>query len=179
MALSISLPIHKSQYIPTSTSFLAPFNTIAPGRYSFDIPANENAQILRLDFGSHYLIERMFISGNIAAEDYLTSIDNPAIAPTLQIRRLKDAVMTHVSRIPVIQFSPNREAPVYIYSDKKEDYIMLTMRGNIAQVANTVGVDPLIVTIGLSIYQINEKYFTQGMRTAIQENFGLSKKSSS
>jgi hypothetical protein len=180
MALSIQLPLQATQYIPTSTSFNAPFNTDVTGKYSFNnLSSNLNVPVLKLEFGSYYLIERMFISGNLTAEDYLSSVDDPLTIPKLQIKRVKDSVCSHVSQIPVVQFTINREAPIYIKSDKLDDYITLSLTGVVSQLPQTVGLDPIIITIGLSVYQINEKFFNQGLRTRFDSDFGLAKKSSS
>jgi hypothetical protein len=147
-----------------------------PGKYGFLTPGNTDVLVMPLAIGSFYLIERMFISGNLAAEDYLSSIDTPATIPLLQIRRSRDTVAASMTRIPIVQFSINRESPLFIKSDKLGDTLIMSMTGVLRQIANTVGLDPLIVVIGLSVYQINEKFYNQAMRTAIAPEFGLSKK---
>jgi hypothetical protein len=181
MALTIQLPLQSTQYIPTSNSFNAVFNTVSPGRYSFNTPGNQNVVVIPLEIGSIYLVERMFISGNLNGEDYLSSVDDLSAAgmPQLQIRRKQNKVCSHVAKIPVIQFTQNREAPIYIYSDKKDDSIIMSMSGELQQIGNTVGLDPIIITVGLSIYQINEKYYNQGIRTRMNPDFGLGRKDKS
>lgn len=181
MALSIQLPLQASEYISTLNAFEAPFNAPEVGKYSFNVDANVNQVVLPVEINSYYLIERMFISGNITSEDYLASMDFTDVdaLPAIVIRRLKDKVNSHVKKIPAQQFTLNRESPIFIKSDKKGDAIIMSFTGIVGQIAATVGVDPLIITVGLSIYQINEKFYNIGMRTALDSDFGLSKKRTS
>jgi hypothetical protein len=179
MALSIQLPLQASQYISTNNSFNAAFSA---GYYTFAAVANQKQIVIPLEINSVYLIERIFIAGNIPAEDYLSSIDYNLGAdniPLLRLNRLKDNSQCHTRPIPVVQYSINREAPIIIYSDKKGDQLLMTVSGVMVQTAKTLGIDPITLSIGLSIYQINEKFFNQGMKTSMSSEFGLSKKYSS
>lgn len=168
------------QYIPTVNIFRAAFNTDVAGKYSFNnAPGNINQTVIPLEINSVYLIERTFISGNIPAEDFLASIDEAAgVAglPYITLTKEKNSVAQCVNKIPVIQFTQNRESPLIIYSDKQGDVLRMTMTGVLAQISETVGIDPLIVCVSFSIYQINEKFFNQGLKMSLDADFGLSKR---
>jgi hypothetical protein len=183
MALQIQLPLQAVQYIPTVNVFRAPFNTVVSGKYSFDtVAGNINQTVIPLEINSVYLIERTFISGNIPAEDFLSSVDESlgtAGLPYITLNREKNSVSQSVYKIPVIQFTQNRESPIIIYSDKQGDTLRMTMTGTLIQTANTIGFDPLMVCVSFSIYQINEKFFNQGMKMSLDADFGLSKRRSS
>jgi hypothetical protein len=180
MALSIQLPLQAIQYLSTANLFLAPFNTIVQGKYCFNQASNVKQTVIPMEINSVYLIERMFVSGNIGAEDFLSCIDVAANdLPQIRITKKIDKVQIHTRPIPVIQFTPNRESPIIVYSDKKGDELEMTMTGTLQQIPDLLGLDPMVVTIGLSIYQINEKYFNQGLKTQMSSEFGLSKKYSS
>jgi hypothetical protein len=185
MALSIQLPLQAIQYISTANLFSAPFNTVVAGKYSFNPTTllnggNVKQTVIPMEIGSVYLIERMFVSGNIPAEDFLSSVNPTRVdLPQIRITRKIDGHQIHAMPIPVIQFTTNRESPIMVYSDKKGDELQMSMTGVIEQIPNTIGVDPVVVTIGLSIYQINEKFFNNGLKTAMSSDFGLSKKFSS
>jgi hypothetical protein len=175
MALSITLPLQATQYHSTVNVFTADFNDPEAGKYSFNTAENENQLVLPMEINSYYLIERIFVSGNVASEDFLSSMDEDNL-PYIRIRRSKDSVASHARNIPVLQFTQNRESPIWVKSDKKDDTLIMTLRGIFFQIDNTVGIDPLVVTVGLSIYQLNETYFNEAMRTSLLPSFGLDKK---
>ena len=182
MALSIQIPLQAVQYISTVNVSRAAFNVPAAGKYSFNVAGNTLQTVLSLEINSVYLIERMFVSGNIAAEDFLSSIDATLPVtdmPFVLLKRKLNPLQAHVQKIPVIQYSINRESPIIVYSDKKGDELQISATGILQQIANTVGVDPVILCIGLSIYQINEKYFNQGYKMSMSADFGLDKRRSS
>lgn len=179
MALSIQLPLQSINYIPTANTFNGDFNTVAPGKYSFNKAANTDAVVLPLQLNTLYFVERVFISGNIPAEEFLSALDTgagTAQLPAIYLKRKQAKAAIMKTKMPVYQFTTNREAPVLFYSDKKDDVLLITMTGQLVQTAFLVGIDPVVVTISLSIYEINEKFFNMGMRTKIESDFGLSKR---
>jgi hypothetical protein len=84
MSINYQIPT-QSRYIPTSTVFSAVFNAITPARYDFTNTAgNQNVNVLLLQPGTVYLIERMNAGGNLSEEQFLESIDT---FPELTIKR--------------------------------------------------------------------------------------------
>lgn len=178
MSLSIKLPLQSTQYIATSNCFNGTFNTPVAGKYSFDIAANRNAVVLDLQLNSYYLIERMFISGNVPAEDFLAALDfssGVSLLPSITIKRKLHTASIHRLPLPVYQFTDSRETPMLFKSDKKDDQLLMSFTGQMNQTAALVGVNPLTVTIGLSIYEISEAGFNIGFRSALNPSFGLDK----
>ena len=174
MAIDIPLPLQATNYLPTSNVFTAAFNTPVPGKYSFSVDANAKQRVIKLEPQTMYLIERLFIAGDIPAESYLASLDlsSAATLPAIVFSKKRGNNTVHAARIPIVQYVQNREVPIWIYSDKGDDELLVTFTGILNQVAATVGKNTLNIALDLSIYQISEKGYSVGMRTAVAPSFG-------
>jgi len=166
MALIINIPIQSLRYIPTQNIFRGPFGSPVPGKYSFGTPGissavtlgNLNQVVIDLQAHSWYLIERTFAGGNISAEDYLSSIDAsaPSLIPQYTLKKKLSTDIVYVRPVPIIQYFQDRESPVWVNSQLDKDQLLISFQGGLVQIADTVGMSEIDLTIGLSIYQVSD-----------------------
>jgi hypothetical protein len=147
---------HKAKFLPTDTRFNGNFNVPALGGYDFNIPANQDVQVLKLIPDSVYYIDKLSIGANIAREDFLGAIST---VPLLTFKHLIGKEIVYSKSLPIVQLYEQKEATVYFKSQKENDWLTLSLTGLLIQTANLVGIDPITLDISLSIYQMYEKDF--------------------
>lgn len=155
----------KARYIPTANLFSATFNAPVPGQYSFSVPANLNVAVLTLQPKTVYLIERVTISADIAAEDYTASLDASSIAtvPTLTLKKSQDRSVVYTTGIPILAFVEQQEIAVWMASDRENDSLTATVRGVLNQIPATVGKLTISLAVSFGVYAVDandwQRYF--------------------
>lgn len=153
---------HKSRYIQTSNIFSTTFGAITPGVYDFSNDSTcQNVQSLRLATGSIFLIDRISAGGNIGEELFLEAIDS---FPLLTVRRSLANLAEYQLPIPIVQYFDNTDASAWIRTDKKNDWMTLTLSGVFRQLPAMVGLSELKIQISFSIYEITDAAFVQQFR---------------
>lgn len=162
MAVIYRIP-HKSRYIQTSNIFSTTFGAITPGVYDFSNDlTSRNVQCLHLATGSIFLIDRISAGGNIGEELFLEAIDSTF--PLLTVRRSLANLAEYQLPIPIVQYFDNTDASAWIHTDKKDDWMTLTLSGVFRQLPAMVGLTELKIQISFSIYQITDAAFIQQFR---------------
>lgn len=142
----ITFPIHnRLRYIPASNTF----NAVFTGDYQFGTPGNTLQTVIALQENTVYYIDNYSVSGNIPKEVFLSSI---AITPTIVFSRRKDKQHVYTRAIPVTHFFEEKAATVFVFSQSKEDALLVSFSGVLSQTADMIGINPLKITVSLSIY---------------------------
>lgn len=172
MSINYQIPT-QSRYIPTSTIFQAVFNAITPARYDFtNTPGNQNVNVLLLQPGTVYLIERMNAGGNLSEEQFLESIDS---FPELAIRRSASRGEGVYNRsIPITNYFDGMECAAWVFTDKKDDWLTLSFSGLLRQLPSMVGILTAKIQISLSIFAIESAYFNGSFRDGLGKSIGQS-----
>jgi len=170
-AISFPVPI-KARFIPTENVFLAPFNTITPGKYDFGAVSGglSAAQVvIPLQGNSLYLIDRYSVGGDIASEVFLAS--QGATPPLLSLQYSITGENVYSRPIPVVSFVNDRESVVWAWSHKGDDNLSLRVSGVLNQVAETVGKDPIRMHVSLAIYAIEDRDYIAKFHDRLSGSF--------
>jgi hypothetical protein len=147
----------KSRIIPTENTFSAAFT----GVYDFGAAANVKQTVFKLDRNSVYFLDNFSVAGNIASEDFLSSIST---VPVMTLSRRNDGQGIYTRSFPVSQFFQNKECTCFVDSNKGDDELQITLSGILAQVPNIVGVDPVKITISFSCFAMDEVEYNSTYR---------------
>ncbi len=146
------------------TRFSAPF---ANGQYSFNQPGNTNVTLMKLQSNSLYLISAFTFFANVAESDWLGSMDTAANFPAYQLRFQKSSSESiYPDPIRCVNYVDNADQLVYFASGRSADVLEITFSGIVNQVAGTVGVNPLLAEVNLSMYQITDQEFIKAYNSA-------------
>jgi hypothetical protein len=162
MSLSFAVP-QSARYIAANYVFTGPFNPpSAPGMFDFG-PATQNGTLLTpLQPNTVYLLERMAVSGDIAAEDYNGALDLIHI-PTIFIKRRMPfspaSELVYVKGIPIAEYSDNRECSAFVTTDKGGDSLVLCMSGRLYMTPALLGRAQINICIRMDIYAIDERTY--------------------
>lgn len=171
MSISYQIPT-QSRFIPTSTIFSAVFNAITPARYDFTgTAANQDVNVLLLQPGTIYLIERIDAGGNINESQFLESIDT---FPELTIKRSISRENVYNRSLPITNYFDGKEAAAWVFTDKKDDWLTLSFSGLLAQLPSMVGILTAKIQVSLSIFAIESAYFTGSFRDGLGRTIGQS-----
>lgn len=177
MSINYQVPT-QSRYIPTSTVFTAVFNAnpLNPGKYDFTVPSagNQNIDVLKLQPGTIYLIERISAGGNITEQEYLAAIN---VFPSVAIRRKIKKEMVYMRPIPINNYFDGQEAGCWIHSDKSDDVLTMSFQGVLDQIASLVGVAEVKIQISLNIFAIDSAWFNGAFRDEQGHTIGQTNRS--
>ena len=160
MSILYKIP-EKARYIPTENTFSASFNTPTFGVYDFGIAANTNVSVLKMQANTVYFINALSIGGNIASEDFLSSIST---TPKIYLKRKNSGENVYTSPIPILRYFDNKEISAWSLSDKGDDELLITFTGVLNQIIATMGVSPITLAVSLSIYAIDDNIWNAAFR---------------
>jgi len=170
MSIGFQIPL-QSRFISTSTIFEALFNIPTPGRYDFNVAANQNINVIELQRSTVYLIERLSAGGTINDQQYLESIVD---FPELTIKRSVSSAIVYQRPLPIVNYTDNTECATWINSDKGNDFLSLSFKGSLRQLPSMVGIASVKMQISLSIYAIDSVYFNTAFRDVQSASMGQS-----
>jgi hypothetical protein len=154
MSLFFKLP-QRFKFNSPTVIFRGAFNNPTVGVYDFTPVIGNTQTLFTMERNSVYLIDRMAIGGNISEETYLNSIDSTAFdPPNLQFRTLLTGEGVFTQKIPVVNYYNDRQATVFVSSDKGSDALTVQFSGRLNQIADTVGKAEIDIFLTLSIYEI-------------------------
>jgi len=173
MAIVYQIP-HTSRFIATTTAFVGTFNVPTPGVYDFGstlvpVAANTNVRILQFQPNAVYFIERMSLGADVAEETYLASITT---LPTLSFRKELQRTAVYERVLPCEQLIDNREVGAWVFSDRSDDWLTLSLTGVLTQVPATVGKATINLYVGLSIFQVDSNWYTANFRNVLRPGIG-------
>lgn len=173
MAIVYEIP-HTSRFLATTTQFVGTFNVPTPGVYDFGsatapVAVNTNVRVLQFQPNAVYFIERLSLGADVAEETYLQSI---VTLPSLQFRKELQRTAVYERVIPCTQLIDNREVGAWVFSDRSDDWLTLTLTGVLTQVPATVGQATITLYVGLSIFQVDSNWYTANFRNVLRPGVG-------
>jgi hypothetical protein len=119
---------------------------------------NLKQKVIDLQAHSWFLVERTFTGGSIPSEDYLSSMDTsgPNLIPQITLTKKISGDIVNAAPIPIIQYFQDRESPIWVNSQLDGDQLLMSCSGQLIQIADTVGISEIDLTVGLSIYQVTD-----------------------
>ena len=150
--MAITFPVSKrARVIPTSNAFSSAYSA---GVYDFSLTAGNTKQtVIPLSPNTIYYVDNFSVGGNITAEDFLSCVNT---VPLLTLSRKQDGQSIYDAPFPINQFFQNKEATAFFSSNKGGDELQATLTGILSQNINIVGVSPVIITLSLAVYAIDD-----------------------
>jgi hypothetical protein len=155
MAIVYKLP-EKARHIPTNNTFVAAFGTPTFGYYDFNIPGNQDQNVLELQPSTAYFIDYFQLAGNIASEDFLSVI---TIQPAMLFKKSISKEVVFTAAIPISVFAAQIYVSTFVHSQKLDEFLTASFTGSLAQNANLVGVSPIKINLKLAAYAMDEKSY--------------------
>ncbi len=171
MSIHFQIPT-QSRYLPQSVLFTTTFNAITPGRYDFtNDPNSKGVVVMQLQEGSVYLIESMSVSGNITEAEYLSAQES---FPDLFVKRSLSNENVYSTPVPLSNYFKGLETPAWVYTDKKDDNLILTLRGIFTQLPSMIGVLDMKIQVSLNVYAIESSVYNGAFRDKLADSMGQS-----
>jgi len=170
MSVFFQIPV-TARPIQTGNIFSATFNTPTLGKYDFGIAGNQNQNVIPIQRNSIYLIERLTIAGTIDNATYLTSIST---TPLLRLGKSLTGENVYARPFPIVTFLENQEFAAWVWTDKDNDFLTMSLSGILDQVLATVGVLTLKLSVSLSVYAIEDNAYAKAVRDRLTPWIGQS-----
>ena len=170
MSIIYKIP-QQSRFISTSTVFVSTFNVPTPGRYDFNVAANQNVNVIELQKNVVYLIERLSFGGNISEIEFLSSIVD---FPLLSIKRSVSSEIVYQRPLPIVNYADGIETAAWIHSDKQNDFLTFSLSGLLLQTPAMVGLVNVKIQVTASIYAIDSAYYNAAYRDVQNSSIGQS-----
>lgn len=168
MSVSFQIP-HTARFITTYNRFFALFNTPVPGAYNFLQVANVNARVEPIFRNTYYLIDRISVGGNIPEEVYRDAINT---VPTMTLTTARGNQIVYKNPMPIPNFIDDQDVTAWIKTSKDDDYLQMTVSGQLDQTAALVGVGQIDLYISLSIYAIESTDFAKSYLGTLSTQVG-------
>lgn len=149
------------KYLPIETAnrFRADFN-IPPGQYGFQgsaaaIEQNTRAVVLEMEPEYVYFIDRLSFSASIDEGVFLEAFD-PDDRPEIRFYFRRRSPGIFPKPFPAINYKDNLELNFWFGLRDGANALECTMRGNLNQPAELVGVETVYAQLSLVIYQVEQ-----------------------
>jgi len=159
--ITYQLP-RRIRYVPAAAVFSAAFNNPTAAKYDF----NGNTQVFIKGLIAHtvYMIDSISIGGNMAAEDFLTSIDT---VPVFNLKKSIDKENIFDKPMQINGYATDRQIVHFFHTGLNNCDLIASMSGKLIQLPAYIGMNTFSLAINLSIHAIDEndfhqEYFKQG-----------------
>lgn len=124
--------------------------------YDWENAGNTNVTLMDdVTPGAVYLIERINFFANASESDWLESMKTPADFPRISIRFSRiGGGSIFADPFRCVNYVDNAEQLVYFRTSQKDDTIVASMYGKVAQVPGMVGKLTLLAQANFTIYEI-------------------------
>jgi hypothetical protein len=159
--ITYTLP-KRIRYIPASAVFPAVFNNPTIAKYDF----NNNTQVFIKGLLAHtiYMIDSISIGGNMAGEDFLSSIDT---TPVFNLKKSIDNENIFDKPMQINGYATDRQIVHFFHTGLNNCDLIASITGKLIQLPDYIGLNTFQLAINLSIHAIDEndfhqEYFKQG-----------------
>jgi hypothetical protein len=162
--MSVQVKIPDNARVRFPVAIFASSNLDIQSNYNFENAGNANVTLMENTLaGAIYLIERYSFSANVAESDWLSGMQaTPGALPRIVLRFKNVGASNLFSEpFPCTDYVNGHELVVWAPCTQKNDSLVATMYGKIAQVQGDVGDLNLKAKFGMTIYEINDKAWLQ------------------
>lgn len=144
-----------SNVLPHVISLSIPLRFNFSGLYSgFYTPTSQQYPFYSVEMNTTYLVNDLSISGSITNEIFVSSFYNPDPLRYKLISKLTHEVFSSKDFF-ISQYYTEKEVSQYIRVNRKNDGILLDIKGSLRQVYETVGIEEINIILSLSTYEIS------------------------
>ena len=156
----ITYPLPKKiRFIPASAIFTAVFNAPTIGKYDFY--GQQKIFVEKLLPNTVYLIDSFSIAGNIAQEDFLSSIN---IVPLLNFRKTLDSENIFDVPLQIQNYATDRQIVHFIKTGLSNCGLCASLTGLLDQTPNIIGIPSIFLSINFSLHAIDASDFEKEYR---------------
>lgn len=142
------------RYIPASGLFTAQFNVPTVG--SFDFNGQYIVLVKELLPNTVYLIDSYSLSGNVAGEDFLSSILS---VPSLSLMKTLEKERIFDKPIQIHNYFTDRQIVRFFKTGHDKTGLAATLTGNLDMTPAFVGIAAISLSINFSLYAIDDSNF--------------------
>jgi len=144
----------KIRFIPASAIFTAIFNAPTIGKYDFY--GQQKVFISKLLPNTIYLIDSFSIAGNIAQEDFLSSIN---IVPLLNLRKTLNNENIFDVPIQIQNYSTDRQIVHFFKTGLDNCGLCANLTGLLNQTPAIIGIPSISLSINFSLHAVDASDF--------------------
>lgn len=153
----ISLNLPKGSFFrPASKLFTADFNTPELGKYSFNVTANENVDVIGINPSNLYFFSIMNFGATIPESTYLENLE---VVPTVDFHLKQSGTQLFGQGYPLTNYLKNNEISAFFWSRQEKDFLVGTFRGLLGQNGSLAGIPAIIATVAVNIFEITDQKF--------------------
>jgi hypothetical protein len=165
--MSINHPIPtKAKFAPTANVFQAQFS----GVYDFNIAVNQKQTLFKLIPNTIFYLDNFSFAGNIAAEEYLTSLDLDNL-PYFTLSKKSDRQSIYDKPIFLPSFVETKDAAAFISSNQLNDEAQITLSAKLNQIATTVGLSPMILTVSFNAFFMDDNEYAKAFMDSLKPEY--------
>lgn len=152
MSTPIILPQINTRVRYPVKRFSAP---LLAGQYNFGIAGNADQQFLAMQEDSVYVISSLNFFAQASESDWLLSMDTEANFPKFNLRTQSSNIAgVYAEPVRCVNYRRDTEQLLFVYSEKKDENLLISFSGIVNQVPGMVGTDPLLAEVNMTIYQV-------------------------
>lgn len=151
--ITYNLP-RRIRYVPGNGLFTAAFNVPAPGQYDFNGQTVELVKTLVPN--TVYLIDSYSVAGNVAGEDFLSSIDT---VPALTLEKTLNHENIFDGPIQIHSYFTDRQIVHFFKTGHNRTGLAGKLTGVLNQIPAFVGLASISLSINFSLHAIDESGF--------------------
>lgn len=156
--ITYTLP-RRIRYVPASALFTATFNTTTPGAYDFN---NSSAIFIeKLTANTLYMIDSFSVAGNVASEDYLSSLST---TPLFYLQKTIDNENIFDGPIQIQNFFGDKQIVHFFKTGQNNCGIKATIDGILNQIPAFVGLPTITLSVDLSLHAIDDSDFEKNYK---------------
>lgn len=169
MSVIYQIP-HTARFLSPAAGFIAPFNTVEIGKYSFNSTINKTVPVLKMEPNTIYLIERISWGASIPSEIYSGRMDGAPPRLALKTKIAQDLIFA----IPYSLANYTNDSPFVAWykNDLADDEIQAEVTGTLKQSSELVGINSITLSASFAIYAINDARFSEQFRGVLSSNVG-------
>lgn len=160
MSLSVKIP-PSSLFRPSAGIFTATYNVPVVGKYSFDVPANANVDLMGLNYSSLYLFSIMNFTATVPESAYLENIET---IPNVDFKLKQSGAQLFGAGYPLVTYLSNNEIAAFFWTTQEGDTLQATFKGQLGQNASLSAFGSIVAQISCNIFEITDQTFIDSFR---------------
>ena len=158
-----------AELITRSVTFTADYNTPTVGKYDFNVPANQNVDLFRMNADAVYLFARISFGADIPEVDFSDVTDE-----AFNVRLYKKVGKQFLYRYPLTfpNYTDEKDVETWFDSQKSGEVLQVSAKGLFNMNANLVGKNQMKATCTFDIYQVKNKNWVRNFLDNLEKSAG-------